>query len=397
MLPNGKTPLSEKKKLNFVAKFKQQVQDQNPCEKILLEQVPLHFQVEEKKVTCLGIFEAGWSELITYHEKLGHTVYHVNQNLSNQGIYEQILFGTSHHESIYLQYVDKDKMLNNMANKIFITTEHSKKIDILLFGFDIIKKLLNITAPPYLKIYEIIENLLQSNPKDNLTECLFKLTKELFPNINYTSLIKKQNLIIKQISKEFYFSNAATVVMYSKCMIATTLQANIERSLKGEPLIPIEMVFMMNDERNNKKFKGNFQRAKDKSGGLSYSNHELRLIYRLIHEIPDEDIKKIMQETFFLKKLVIDKYGNKSFIPIQNPWDINDEERLKWKMRTKSKNKAPGEETVPLWIKMLIEFKQNPKKWPITTKNAISNRDEDIYKGHKTNLTTSHVKTNSRR
>lgn len=334
------------------------------------------YELAKDKVTCLGIADAGWARLISYHKKLNHTVYHAYQfyhpaeiDLPGPNRFNQILETSSNQESIYLKYVNKFNLMRNVANQSFLIMDDNYKTEVLIYALKVMMELnINTSGIQQNELLSMIEGLSRDKNK-NLAKCLEELISKVFPNILQEQYTIYQDFIIKRISEQFKdFFTVAIITMYSKGLIATTLQANIERAAKGEPLIPIEMIFMMEDQRDSKEFTGDFQKAKDKLG-FYFTNQELRLIYRLMHEIPDEHIKNIMKETFFLKKLLIGKDGTETFIPIPNPWDVSDEARLEWEARPK--NKSP-EKVIPPWMTELIEFSQNPSEYATRARNKVN-------------------------
>lgn len=264
------------------------------------------YELEKDKVTCLGINDAGWDKLINYHKKLNHTVYHAYQfynpsytYLPEPDCFNQILETSSNHGSIYLKHVDKSNLMRNVANQFFLTVEDSYKKEVLIYALQEMLALdINMSGIKKDDLLSMIKGLLQDKTK-NLSKCLEELISKLLPQISQEQYATFQDFIIRKISEQFKdFLAGPIVTMYSKGLITATLQANIERARKGEPLIPIEMIFMKEDNRDSTEFTGDFQKAKDKSG-FYFTNQELRLIYRLMHEITDEQIKDIMKQTFF--------------------------------------------------------------------------------------------------
>lgn len=101
----------------------------------------------------------------------------------------------------------------------------------------------------------------------------------------------------------------------SKKVVVDTLQENIMLFYEGKKLIPIEMVVIKHDEESGS-FYPDFSAVIEKKG-KSYSGVELRMVYKLMEEIPDEEIQSIMRSCFFLKEMTVSRNKAREFRAIE--------------------------------------------------------------------------------
>lgn len=152
----------------------------------------------------------------------------------------------------------------------------------------------------------------------------------------------------------------------SKRIIVDTLQENIMRFYEGKELIPIEMVIIKHS-KDDKGFYPDLSSVINKAG-KHYSSAELRMVYKLMEEIPDNDIKKIMRDTFFLKEMTEKKSRKNLFKTLENPWDSHElvGGGVFWKKRQRKDNKnsydSRPKESIPNWVNDLIAIKEQYKE-----------------------------------
>lgn len=168
-----------------------------------------------------------------------------------------------------------------------------------------------------------------------------------------------------------YLSNA------SRRVIVDTLQENITRYYAGAPLIPLHFLINslpppLHDEDTltpiGSGFLPNFYKTITKEKcepSLFYkdlSNKEIRLIYKLMEEVPNETIKQIMRETVFFQEFSgYDTNGEKTFVNLLNPWDCDEQSRAAWNNRERTDKKlsySQRDTPLPAWLNAIMEFEQ---------------------------------------
>ena len=150
-------------------------------------------------------------------------------------------------------------------------------------------------------------------------------------------------------------SGLQSTMWLSKRVIADTLQENIRRYHAGEPLIPIKMVISARSNaspHSPKGFSVSQSGIKNKDD-VNITPTELRFIYKLIKETPDEVIKHIMQNTVSF----LERTGEKIFEKADAPWEkASWTDRPRGQRGLKLKSYAErAEDQLPVWIKQLIE------------------------------------------
>ncbi len=160
---------------------------------------------------------------------------------------------------------------------------------------------------------------------------------------------------------------------YSKRLIVNTLQENIIRYYEGKELIPIEMIVMKHDEKEGG-FYPDFSFVMNKTP-KNYSSSELRMIYKVMEEIPDKGIRKIMRLSFFLKEMTVQD-GQNTFKTLENPWDSHASVGggSFWQTRTRKHGEAYRERlkpSLPLWVKGLIQTKEMAEEPNNQSKNGF--------------------------
>jgi hypothetical protein len=139
------------------------------------------------------------------------------------------------------------------------------------------------------------------------------------------------------------------ILAASKSMLVDTLQQNLKLLQEDKPLIPIHFV-IASDVKNNSStfFTPDWKRIINKEG-FFLTNAEVRMAYKLMHEIGDQLITELMTKTVFF-------YQNTAlgFKQVASPWHENPED---WSRRTRSQTRLAYKERdsngLPQWIKEL--------------------------------------------
>ena len=171
----------------------------------------------------------------------------------------------------------------------------------------------------------------------------------------------------------------------SRRVIVDTLQENIRRYYQSKPLIPLEFILvslpsavMGNDPLSELGggFLPSFVRMTEKqSAAISpvdkdLSSKEIRLIYKLMEEAPDDTIKKLMKEMVFLKEYKDTKYnvdGSREdvLVDIENPWD-NSALTGAWQNRRRTADRPTYSrrepDALPAWLKAIMKFREDCEK-----------------------------------
>jgi hypothetical protein len=162
-------------------------------------------------------------------------------------------------------------------------------------------------------------------------------------------------------------------LLCSKKIIIDTLQENVMRFNEGKALIPIEMVIVKNDSHGRDFYPdlNSIILKKDKY----YSSAELRMVYKLMEEIPDKKIRSIMRHSFFLKEIYSEDSEGYKFRTIINPWDSHElvGGGLFWRKRPRKENQASyaarTKKSIPVWVKMLMNINNDYQ-----TKKSVANK-----------------------
>ena len=140
---------------------------------------------------------------------------------------------------------------------------------------------------------------------------------------------------------------------HSKRIIADTLQENIRRYQHDEPLIPIKMVISSTHTGAEFNPDPDNQRTIAEKKDAYISPTEVRFMYKMMEEMPDEEIKHIMKETVTF----LERDGEESFREIPAPWDASWENRPRGQ-RGEAREPYAIRGELPKWVKQLIDFKE---------------------------------------
>jgi len=163
----------------------------------------------------------------------------------------------------------------------------------------------------------------------------------------------------------------------SKRGLVDLLQENIKRHYARKPLIPVFMALRKIDSDSSSHFVPDMGVTIAKTKEYT-TDREIRMIYKLIEEIPDADIRGIARRTFFFQEQDARDPAARTFTTIPRPWDALDTDyslrstqaddnfdpaqQARWATRTRKDNRAAyharAGNDVPLWIRELIEVKR---------------------------------------
>lgn len=337
----------------------------------------MKFEINNNKVTVLGFANAGWNNLINYCTKKGKEVY-TSSKTPLEPHQEHLL-------SIYTRYHTKD-ILDSKPSKRKEPESVSQAITVvyeLLLSIqhpETRKNLIEKICKIYLsmddakRILDEIEN--SGTPNEKAIEELLKLTE-------YSDLeIYTQNKITTDIDLTGYYltrsissyideifstesdelksnlkewcnhanlepedNQAQMALAQSKAVVVDTVQMNLILLSQGEPLIPIYIA------SSSENFTPNWEKATNKEGNY-YTLAEIRMIYKLMEELGDPLITKILKET----TIFLHKNGD-DFTKTYFPWDLQPEQ---WKNRKRTRNKPAyynrNEDDLQPWLKELLEL-----------------------------------------
>jgi len=144
------------------------------------------------------------------------------------------------------------------------------------------------------------------------------------------------------------YSGLQTTMWASKRIIADTFQENVRRHYAKEPLIPL--MITIGTEKTS--FSPDIKDMKDKNDGF-VTPTEIRMIYKLMEELPNDELKEIMRETVSFFK----EQSNGSFEKTESPWAS-----LSWEDRPRGQRGETKEpyfkrESLPKWINDIITTK----------------------------------------
>ncbi|HAT6977730.1 TPA: hypothetical protein JAN54_05530 [Legionella pneumophila] len=356
------------------------------------------FTLSQSEATILGITESGWFELIKDAGVRYTKVYGWSSNPLRRNV-----------PSAYQLYENSKELKSLLLLKSQFNLNHKNQIEFLInqitpflpkfpgklncilwcsycemcgenFDIKAIKKyfseksnnLITMCQLKNIPLENVITALVMKNSSPDLS-----FDKSLH-SIGSEDLLYLLNQLHNQIKSGIKQVNTKTNkkdhnLSASKRIIIDTLQENIMRFYEGRELIPIEMVIMKHS-KNEKGFYPDFSSVINK-GDKYYSSAELRMIYKLMEEIPDDDIKKIMRNTFFLKEMTTKKSDKNLFKTLENPWDSHEliGGGIFWKKRQRKDNKvsydARPKEFQPNWVHDLIAIKELYKEKHQETKS----------------------------
>lgn len=146
-----------------------------------------------------------------------------------------------------------------------------------------------------------------------------------------------------------------------KCVV-DFFQENLIRFYQGKKLLQIQFALAY-EEDEVAEFYPDIGKVITKTRiGTDGANAEIRMMYKLMHEIPDEDIKFLANNTIEFVKMKI-RGKIRVLEPLKRPWEISPE---LWTNRTR-KNQHRYESGVlrpdayPQWIQALIKYKDDLK------------------------------------
>lgn len=173
---------------------------------------------------------------------------------------------------------------------------------------------------------------------------------------NLISAVKELNLNRPYTTTridEYYKKNYQTcqeTTWTSKQVIVDTLQENIRRYYNNEQLIPIKMLIR---SKRDQGFSPQLHDIKNKSD-VFITPSEIRAIYKLMNEIPNDAIKEIMGKTTFF----FERTDDNRFVETDSPWKEDlwtDRPRGQRGLKSKTYAERSPEE-IPQWIKDLSKL-----------------------------------------
>jgi hypothetical protein len=173
--------------------------------------------------------------------------------------------------------------------------------------------------------------------------------------------------------KEAYFQ--------SKQGLVAILQENVTRFYQGKPLIPTYLVIRKQGADPASHFVPNLKDTRDKSTTYT-TDKEIRMIYKLTQEAPDEKLRDIARKTFFIQQQDATDENNRTFETIPSPWEEMDNDyttrsttatdnyapgaHREWKKRTRKGGKNAYDERsqkdVPTWITELVDYHKSQEQ-----------------------------------
>lgn len=167
----------------------------------------------------------------------------------------------------------------------------------------------------------------------------------------------------------------------SKQGLVAILQENVTRFYQGKPLIPTYLVIRKQGADPASHFVPNLKDTRDKSTTYT-TDKEIRMIYKLTQEAPDEKLRDIARKTFFIQQQDARDENNRTFETIPSPWEEMDNDyasrsttatdnyapgaHREWQKRTrKGGKKAYGDRAqkdVPTWITELVDYRKSQEQ-----------------------------------
>ena len=355
--------------------------------------MPLNIHLSSKKVTLLGFHNAGWNEYSTYCEQQLHfRVYTTTLPIYKR---EDSIYGKAHGEEVLHQKsANKSKnpksvesALLHLQKKLMAITEPATRKAIINYVFSIYRTEQSevdgyITAieseanPTNAMLGYVVERTMDADPDPAKNDGIDLTGYSFARSLDACAYLKdlfhgKDTTLFKEIEEWSGYVNINSkpidiqkTLASSKKMVVDTLQRNLLLLQERKPLIPIHMVISAENEQQVPVFTPNWKQVTAKIG-FSLTNAEIRMIYKLMHEINHPLINTVMDATVTF----IHKKGE-HFVQVPPPWLGHEQE---WQKRTRSKDKVahlarPDEES-QTWIKELMALaaettkKMNEQSW----------------------------------
>ena len=346
-------------------------------------------ETSSTEVTLLGFHSAGWTEYMQHcaeelHRKIYSTTYPIfdaHTSLYSRAHDETVLEAKSVYKSKSPKsVVSAMKHLHSKLLKIEEPRTREAILDYLL------SSVLGLSEEEKITIITQIENT--ANPNQTMLQYLIEETKIWDPSDEETDLTGyafARALAMNHALRHLFFGEdeklskeviewsgyvnldskpieLQSALAASKRMVVDTLQENLYRLQRGEPLLSIHVVTSAEDSDKNPLFTPDWNLAINKIGFV-LTNAEIRMIYKLMHEIPDPLIHQVMMQT-----VVFIKNCDGDFKTTAAPWENNE---ANWATRTRSKEKPPHRErehhVIQPWVRELISLSQE-------TSQLLSNR-----------------------
>ncbi len=253
----------------------------------------------DTEMCVLGFNAAGWSQLTKQEQDAGKTIY---------GFGKTPVESTN---SFYNRAHPKDRPMSQLKEKFLQKYAAMEIIDNFDTALNLEEKNKLISAyNKYSKEYSAVEGSLReldgSEPlkvrlKRARCDCLVFLqclvSGEVFDKDakplteSVTKLAPTHPWMEDRLAEtvNMKFQSLQDTMWASKCVIADVFQENVRRQAKGEPLIPIKIV--VSQERAVDDKQAEFQPSVDNmrmKADCFITPTELRMIYKLSHELPDK-------------------------------------------------------------------------------------------------------------
>lgn len=254
----------------------------------------------------------------------------------------------------------------------------------MLFGFDEVWRHLKLDVYKNLSFKTIDSSPFSKSPDAAYLDpegAKKLLSLKEIEKLNESSSIQMSELSdnikkVLNVQDKFLRSNKlkADVLQLSKKSVVDFVQENIRKYYagKGEQLSPI--IFGLEhkiegDHPYEKSFNPELQKVFDK-GRNSYTAAELRMVYKLTNEIPDEDVRHIATQSFRFVKVVqtiTDAYkrGGITYHVESMPQPWCGEAETDWLSRARKENRSCYEKregNLPDWVDRLITYKNAMKE-----------------------------------
>ncbi|KTC83836.1 hypothetical protein [Legionella brunensis] len=340
------------------------------------------FTLSKSEATILGITDAGWFDLIKdagtrYKKTYGWGSNPLREDVSS--VY-QLYLDSKKVDSILLLKsqldIETTKKLNFiMQNIISLTEGLSSELNCILWGMYCETKGEVIDATSineyFAKEGRTLVSMCESrgiNFENFITELVVRSSSTEFKTVDLLSQNQHDKLVLflKKFNDRLMYgiekSNGFVPkrdhnLDASKRVIVNTIQENIIRFYEEKELIPIEMVVMKHDEKAES-FYPDFSSVINKMK-KNYSSSELRVVYKLMEEIPDKEIRQIIRASFFLKEMTANQSDKITFKTLDNPWDSHDlvGGGTFWQKRERKRT----DQSLPQWVRELIKTKEEYK------------------------------------
>jgi hypothetical protein len=338
-------------------------------------------ELDRTSITILGFYNAGWTKHCEHWHRLGVHVYTTTTPIYND--LQKSIYGRAHdNEALISKSLNKSKSpksvesalgkVGDLLQKIQEPDTRRAIINYILLDIqclnddkevkdlveDLIVAIEKEPNPNQAMIELAIEEIAYADKTDISADLTgYAFARALDKHINLASLFfgRDENLL-KEIKSSVGYVNIETkaidvqkTLAESKRMIVDTLQENLERLQRGENIIPIDMVVSAEATDRRSFFSPNWALVTNKVGFV-LTNSEIRMIYKLMHEIDAPLINKIMKESVSFIHTT-----DHDFKRIPPPWESD---AKAWSARVRSKDRAAHrdrtDEDIQDWVKELI-------------------------------------------